>query len=151
MTYFSIKGQLVIEIAKLRDACILLAGHRCYREYPLVRIIIINNHLNCHGINTSMKDWTLRQLTRAGFKIENVSNFETIQSADFVEVQLNVAESKVEFIKDKLVAEAMTGRIIIILFFFFLVFCYFNKKGNTSLDIVCTIILGSVFSYHLFF
>ena len=25
-------GQLVIQIAKLRDACILLAGHRTYRE-----------------------------------------------------------------------------------------------------------------------
>lgn len=85
------QGQLIIEIAKLRDACILLAGHRCYREYPL--------------------DWTLRQLTRSGFRIENVSNFETIQTRDFVEVQLNVAETKLEFIKDLQVAESMTSHI----------------------------------------
>jgi len=87
----TVQGKLVIEIAKLRDACILLAGHRCYREYPL--------------------DWTLRQLTRSGFKIENVSNFETVQTAEFVEVQLNVAESKIEFIKDLEVATAMAGHI----------------------------------------
>ena len=27
-------GAIVWEIARLRDACILLAGDRCYREYP---------------------------------------------------------------------------------------------------------------------
>jgi len=85
------QGRLVIEIAKTRDACILLAGHRCYREYP--------------------QSWTLRQLTRCGFKIENVSNFETIQTPDFVETQLNVAESKLEFIHDLQVAEAMASNI----------------------------------------
>ena len=28
-------GQLILELSRLRDACILLAKHRPYREYPL--------------------------------------------------------------------------------------------------------------------
>jgi len=87
----STQGQLIIEIAKLRDACILLAGHRCYREYPL--------------------EWTLRQMKNSGYKIEYVTNFETVQTADFVEIQLNVAESKLEFITNLQLADAMAAHI----------------------------------------
>jgi len=83
--------KLIVEIAKLRDACILLAGHRCYREYPL--------------------EWTLKHLTNSGFTIENVANFETVHTADFVEAQLDVAASKLTFIQDYALKQTMSAHI----------------------------------------
>jgi len=47
-------GQLVIDIAKARDACILLAGDRPYREYPL--------------------DWVIRNLKKNGYKVLTISD-----------------------------------------------------------------------------
>ena len=32
-------AKVITEVTKVRDACILLAGHRCYREYPLSWIL----------------------------------------------------------------------------------------------------------------
>lgn len=35
-------GKIIIEICKCRDACILLAGERPYREYPMVNKIYLH-------------------------------------------------------------------------------------------------------------
>jgi len=80
-------AQIIIEIAKLRDACILLTGDRPYREYPL--------------------DWVIRNLRKLGYHIQNLAFFETTYNQDFVETQINVAESKLRRFKNKKVAESM--------------------------------------------
>jgi len=73
-------GRLVLEIARLRDACILLAGHRCYREYP--------------------RDWVHRSLARAGFEVEESIAIPIVYRRRFVDGQLDVCVRKLPYIAD---------------------------------------------------
>ena len=84
-------GLIVREIARLRDACILLAGDRCYREYPL--------------------DWTLRHLESAGFTVEEVQRFPIRYSDTFVREQLDVCERKLPRIADVTLVSGLRERI----------------------------------------
>eukprot|EP01095_Lingulamoeba_sp_RSL-Kostka_P004793 TRINITY_DN16010_c0_g1_i1.p1 TRINITY_DN16010_c0_g1~~TRINITY_DN16010_c0_g1_i1.p1 ORF type:complete len:397 (+),score=105.03 TRINITY_DN16010_c0_g1_i1:71-1261(+) len=70
------QGQFIIQIAKLRDSCIMLAGDRCNREYPL--------------------EYVTRQLKRSNFKIDAVACFESNYSKEYLLKQIQVAESKVK-------------------------------------------------------
>ncbi|MBK7760445.1 MAG: class I SAM-dependent methyltransferase, partial [Deltaproteobacteria bacterium] len=74
-------GALILELARLRDACILLAKHRCYREYPL--------------------DWTCRHLERAGFTVEDAWSTPIVYRERFITGQLRVCESKLGYLSDK--------------------------------------------------
>ena len=67
-------GLLIRELARLRDACILLAGDRCYREYPL--------------------EWVTRHVEEAGFVVEEAQTFPIRYGAQFFVEQLNVCERK---------------------------------------------------------
>ena len=73
-------GQLVLEIARLRDACILLAGHRCYREYP--------------------REWVHRSLERSGFQVEHSVAIPIVYRRRFVDGQLDVCVRKLPYIHD---------------------------------------------------
>ncbi|HCH65672.1 MAG: hypothetical protein CL927_19960 [Deltaproteobacteria bacterium] len=73
-------GQLVLEIARLRDACILLAGHRCYREYP--------------------REWVHRTLAQAGFEVDSSEAIPIVYRRRFVDGQLDVCVRKLPFITD---------------------------------------------------
>jgi len=84
-------GRIILEIARLRDACILLAGHRCYREYPL--------------------DWVLRHLDRAGYEIDEARSFPIIYRERFIHGQLDVAERKLPFFGDRALAATMQRTI----------------------------------------
>lgn len=70
----------IIRISKLRDACILHAGHRCYREYPL--------------------EWVQSELVKNGFEITKTKPFFNQFGMSFVKSQLDVARSKLPFILD---------------------------------------------------
>ncbi|CAM9723199.1 unnamed protein product, partial [Choristocarpus tenellus] len=61
-------AELVCEAARLRDACILLAGHRMYREYPL--------------------DWIVRQLERSGFAVTSAQKMPIIYTPRTVKRQV---------------------------------------------------------------
>ncbi|MGE0712762.1 MAG: class I SAM-dependent methyltransferase [Planctomycetota bacterium] len=80
-------GQLVLEIERLRDACVLLAGDRCYREYP--------------------RRWVVASLERAGFRVSEQRAFPIRYGDKFVNGQLGVAESKLERIRAR---DAALGR-----------------------------------------
>ncbi|MCZ6793109.1 MAG: class I SAM-dependent methyltransferase [Planctomycetota bacterium] len=80
-------GQVVVEVARLRDACILLAGHRCYREYAL--------------------DWTLRQLEAADFVVEETRVFPIRYGLPFVDEQLDVCLRKLPSFRDQRLAASM--------------------------------------------
>lgn len=84
-------GRVILEIARLRDACILLAGHRCYREYPL--------------------DWTVRHLERAGFEIEDAISFPIVYRERFINGQLDVCKRKLPYFGDRALAAAMEATI----------------------------------------
>ena len=79
--YSENKGdQLLIQLAKLRDACILLAGHRCYREYPM--------------------EWVQAELVKNGFENFKTKPFFNQFGMPYVNSQLNVARSKLPFIQN---------------------------------------------------
>lgn len=80
-------GRTIVEIAGLRDACILLAGHRCYREYPL--------------------DWALRQLEAASFAVEEARVFPIHYGLGFVDEQLDVCVRKLPSFRDRGLAARM--------------------------------------------
>ncbi len=84
-------GELILDIQKLRDACILLGEDRCYREYPL--------------------EWTLHQLELAGFSIEDTKRFPIRYGMDFIEGQLNVCRGKLPRMKDHRLARELEGAI----------------------------------------
>ena len=80
-------GRLVTDIARLRDACILLAGHRCYREYP--------------------RAWTERKLREAGFSIEHSLSIPIRFGRKYVDGQLDVCLSKLGFFRSEGLASQM--------------------------------------------
>ena len=73
-------GRVISEIARLRDACILLAGHRCYREYP--------------------RQWVHRALERAGLVVEESKAVPIVYRKRFVDGQLDVCVRKLGHIAD---------------------------------------------------
>ncbi|MBI4600963.1 MAG: class I SAM-dependent methyltransferase [Planctomycetes bacterium] len=84
-------GQVILEIARLRDACILLAGHRTYREYPL--------------------DWTVRSLEESGYSVEEAKAFPIRYGPRFVNGQLDVCRSKLRYLCDRSLAKELERAI----------------------------------------
>jgi len=84
-------ADLIREIARLRDACILLAGHRCYREYPL--------------------DWVLRSLDGAGLEVEDAVEIDIVWGARWVEGQLAVCRAKLPLLADRALAASLDGTV----------------------------------------
>ncbi|GMH83187.1 hypothetical protein TrVE_jg3752 [Triparma verrucosa] len=71
-------GNIICEIRRLRDACILLAGHRCYREYPV--------------------EWVERHMRGIGFECVS-RRFPILWSGESAMRQVNVAKSKLGLMK----------------------------------------------------
>lgn len=84
-------GRLIVELQQLRDACILLAGHRCYREYPL--------------------QWVLRQLPQAGFQVEDSWSLPIRFGARYLNSQLGVCRRKLPYLKDAGLASELGAAI----------------------------------------
>lgn len=84
-------GRIILEIARLRDACILLAGHRCYREYPL--------------------DWVVRHLERASFEVVEAMSFPIVYGARFIHGQLDVCKRKLPYMHDRALAAQLERTI----------------------------------------
>jgi hypothetical protein len=84
-------GRLILEIARLRDACILLAGHRCYREFP--------------------RDWVVRSLEGAGFEVQDAVSIPIVYRARFIDGQLDVCLRKLPRMADPSVAASLREHI----------------------------------------
>ena len=67
-------GYVISEVRQARDACILLAGHRCYREFPY--------------------DWMVRHIEGSGMKIVDSKKYTKVHSEISVIRQIKVAQSK---------------------------------------------------------
>mmetsp|Transcript_8443 Transcript_8443/g.24374 ORF Transcript_8443/g.24374 Transcript_8443/m.24374 type:complete len:203 (+) Transcript_8443:522-1130(+) len=74
-------ADVICEVRRLRDAMILLAGHRCYREYPLT--------------------WIYRQCRRAGFEVLESTTFPILYSRASITRQLDVGRRKLPYIRAK--------------------------------------------------
>ncbi|WP_374764942.1 class I SAM-dependent methyltransferase [Yunchengibacter salinarum] len=83
--------RLVWEIGRLRDACMLLAGERPYREFPV--------------------DWVLRHLGQAGFRIVDVRHFPIRYRAKFVNGQLDMCLRRLPHLPDPDLAQALRGQV----------------------------------------
>lgn len=73
-------ANIICKVRQIRDACILLAGHRCYREYPV--------------------EWIERQITNSTqqqLKWVNTSRFPILYKHQTIVNQINVARSKFPF------------------------------------------------------
>ena len=84
-------GRLILEISRLRDACILLAGHRCYREYP--------------------DDWAQRALEAAGLVVEHSERMPIRFRERYVNGQLDVCLSKLPLIRDPALVASLRAHI----------------------------------------
>ena len=71
-------GRLINRIARLRDACILLAGHRCYREYP--------------------QKWVTEQLQQSGYKVSHAKAIAIRFGPKYINSQLDVCKRKLNVI-----------------------------------------------------
>lgn len=83
--------RIILDINRMRDACILLAGHRCYREYPM--------------------EWTVRSLESSGFRVEAAERVPILFGERYVRSQLGVCERKLPYFADRGLAESMRSAI----------------------------------------
>ncbi|GLE51076.1 hypothetical protein ATCCBAA256_06650 [Mycobacterium montefiorense] len=80
-------GRVICEIGRVRDACLLLAGERPYREFPL--------------------DWMQRRLGLAGFRVLEARRFPIRYRARYVNGQLNMCLARLERFPSKDLGIAM--------------------------------------------
>lgn len=80
-------GELILEVVRLRDACILLGQERCHLEYPA--------------------EWAERSLEQAGFVVEDLRRYPIIYRLDFIEGQLSVCRGKLPRIPDRRLAREL--------------------------------------------
>jgi hypothetical protein len=79
--------KFLVELSRCRDACILLAGHQCYREFP--------------------HTWIQRQLEQNGFEIVKTTVLTNVYGLANIDRQLNVCRSKLQHFKDQALAKSM--------------------------------------------
>lgn len=89
----SVEGpaNVMCKIRRVRDACILLANHRCYREYPL--------------------DWIERHLRRSGLNVLQSRSYPIRYDHSTMVRQINVGRSKLRLFPTKGMATEM-GKVL---------------------------------------
>ena len=80
-------GSVLDEVCRVRDACILLAGHRPYREYP--------------------RDIVMSWLERTGYRVYDSRTFPIRVTERFIHGQLDVAARKLPYFRDEGLRQAM--------------------------------------------
>eukprot|EP01034_Spumella_vulgaris_P034924 gene34924-43066_t len=73
-------AKIITEIRQARDACILLAAHRPYREFPL--------------------EWIKRHMAQANLHVMETKKFTILHSEDSAVRQIKVARSKLDLMKN---------------------------------------------------
>jgi hypothetical protein len=81
------EAEIITEVRRVRDACILLAGHRPYREYP--------------------SEWVIRHLEAEGMRVFKSKIFTILHSEDSALRQLRVARSKLDLMSSVALRSAM--------------------------------------------
>jgi hypothetical protein len=83
------EANVMCKITKIRDACILLANHRCYREYPV--------------------DWIQRHVVKAGMEILETRQYPIRYDHGTMLKQINVGRSKLRLFPTRGLANEMGG------------------------------------------
>jgi len=85
-------ANIICKVRQVRDSCILLAGHRCYREYPV--------------------NWIKRQLLQEeSMKLMDTSKFPILYRHGTIVKQINVGRSKFPYFATKGMATEM-GKVL---------------------------------------
>ncbi|KAL7501578.1 hypothetical protein ACHAWT_009772 [Skeletonema menzelii] len=84
-------ANIMCKIRRVRDACILLANHRCYREYPL--------------------DWIERNLQKSGLNVVQSRTYPIRYDHSTMVRQINVGRSKLKLFPSKGMAAEM-GKVL---------------------------------------
>jgi hypothetical protein len=85
-------ANIICKVRQVRDACILLAGHRCYREYPV--------------------EWIRRQIeTLPDLELKHSSRFPIMYRHGTIVKQINVARTKIRLFDAPELAESM-GKVL---------------------------------------
>lgn len=87
----SAAGRMVCEIGRLRDACLLLAGERPYREYPA--------------------DWVVRHLQQAGFRVLDMQRYGIRYGARFIDSQLDMCDQRLARLRDRSLAVSLSTHV----------------------------------------
>jgi len=80
-------GKIVSAIGRFRDACLLLAGERPYREFPL--------------------QWVIANLSASGYRVIAQRRFAIRYKQRFVDSQIDMANMRLNRMKDGSLAEAL--------------------------------------------
>ncbi len=83
-------GRTLWEIGRYRDACVLLSGHRPYREYPAQSAADI--------------------ISRSGFKVRQVKHFKISYKKKFVSTQIDLVKPGLAQMADRTLADALLAR-----------------------------------------
>lgn len=83
-------GQVLWEIGRFRDACVLMAGGLPYREYPLA--------------------WVADHLQSAGFVVQNTKHFKIGYKEQFVNAQIDIATNGLKAMADRDLAHSLGRR-----------------------------------------
>ena len=82
------EANIICKVRQVRDACILLAGHRCYREYPV--------------------DWIQRQVeTNPDLELMKTTKFPILYKHQTIVNQINVGRSKFKLFPTPELADEM--------------------------------------------
>lgn len=82
-----VPAAIVSEVRRARDSCILLAGQKPYREFPL--------------------EWMTRHLEKSNFDVLNTATYSILHSEDSITRQLRVAELKLDYFLDSSLRNGM--------------------------------------------
>ena len=80
-------GRIIWEIGRYRDACLLIAGERPYREFPM--------------------EWVLERLEASGWRIIDVERFPIRYGARFVNSQIDMCLRRLEAMPNQALAAAL--------------------------------------------
>ncbi len=83
--------QMVRDIGRLRDTCLLLADETPYREYPA--------------------EWAINALNQAGFHVTHAKRFPNRYRPTWVDSQLDMGLRRLSKLEDRNLAQALTTRI----------------------------------------
>lgn len=80
-------SKMIQHVARTRNACLLLAGRRCYREYPM--------------------EWAQRQLVQSGLSVTNTVRYANVYGLSAIIRQLEVGRRHVPMFQDADLAACM--------------------------------------------
>jgi len=121
-------AEIITEIRRARDACILLAGHRPYRFETHTRIQIntlaqncqianvihtcTHTHTHTHTPHNTIKreyplDWIERHLHREGMRVVKTKSFTILHSEESAMRQIRVAQTKLDLMPSAALKQGM--------------------------------------------